>query len=63
MARLGQIVLIIKLTSVSQADLATLRQQFTQFLQTNLPAALLAANANTQVQIAVDKSSTYAENF
>ncbi len=51
------------MNSVSAADLATLRQQFQQFLQTTLPAALLAANANTQVTIAVDKNSTYAENF
>ena len=58
-----QIALIIRLSSVSAADLATLRQQFQQFLQTTLPAALLAANANTQVTIVVDKNSTYAENF
>jgi len=38
-------------------------RQFQQFLQTTLPAALLAANANTQVTIVVDKNSTYAENF
>jgi hypothetical protein len=60
---MGQIALIIRMNSVSAADLATLRQQFQQFLQTTLPAALLAANANTQVTIAVDKNSTYAENF
>ncbi len=60
---MGQIALIIRLSSVSAADLATLRQQFQQFLQTTLPAALLAANANTQVTIVVDKNSTYAENF
>ena len=60
---MGQIALIIRLSSVSTADLATLRQQFQQFLQTTLPAALLAANANTQVTIVVDKNSTYAENF
>lgn len=60
---MGQIALIIRMSSVSAADLATLRQQFQQFLQTTLPAALLSANANTQVTIAVDKNSTYAENF
>jgi hypothetical protein len=60
---MGQIALIIRLQSVSQADLATLRQQFQQFLQTTLPAALLAANVNTQVTITVDKNSTYAETF
>ena len=60
---MGQIALIIRLSSVSAADLATLRQQFQQFLQTTLPAALLAANANTKVTIVVDKNSTYAENF
>jgi hypothetical protein len=60
---MGQIALIIRMNSVSAADLATVRQQFQQFLQTTLPAALLAANANTQVTIAVDKNSTYAENF
>jgi len=60
---MGQIALIIRLSSVSAADLATLRQQFQQFLQTTRPAALLAANANTQVTIVVDKNSTYAENF
>ena len=60
---MGQIALIIRLSSVSAADLATLRQHFQQFLQTTLPAALLAANANTQVTIVVDKNSTYAENF
>ncbi len=60
---MGQIALIIRMSSVSAADLATLRQQFQQFLQTTLPAALLAANANTQVTIAVDKNSTYAETF
>jgi len=60
---MGQIALIIRLSSVSAVDLATLRQQFQQFLQTTLPAALLAANANTQVTIVVDKNSTYAENF
>ena len=60
---MGQIALIIRMSSVSAADLGTLRQQFQQFLQTTLPAALLAANANTQVTIAVDKNSTYAENF
>jgi len=60
---MGQIALIIRLSSVSAADLATLRHQFQQFLQTTLPAALLAANANTQVTIVVDKNSTYAENF
>ena len=60
---MGQIALIIRMSSVSAADLATLRQQFQQFLQTTLPAALLAANANTQVTIVVDKNSTYAENF
>ncbi len=60
---MGQIALIIRLSSVSAADLATQRQQFQQFLQTTLPAALLAANANTQVTIVVDKNSTYAENF
>ena len=60
---MGQIALIIRMSSVSASDLATLRQQFQQFLQTTLPAALLAANANTQVTIAVDKNSTYAETF
>ncbi len=60
---MGQIALIIRMNSVSAADLATVRQQIQQFLQTTLPAALLAANANTQVTIAVDKNSTYAENF
>ena len=60
---MGQIALIIRMSSVSAADLGTLRQQFQQFLQTTLPAALLAANANTQVTIVVDKNSTYAENF
>ncbi len=60
---MGQIALIIRLSSVSQADLATLRQQFQQFLQTTLPTALLGANPNTQVTITVDKSSTYAETF
>lgn len=60
---MGQIALIIRMSSVSAADLATLRQQFQQFLQTTLPAALLTANANTQVTISVDKNSTYAENF
>ena len=60
---MGQIALIIRMSSVSATDLATLRQQFQPFLQTTLPAALLAANANTQVTITVDKNSTYAENF
>ncbi len=60
---MGQIALIIRMSSVSASDLATLRQQFQQFLQTTLPAALLAANASTQVTIAVDKNSTYAETF
>jgi hypothetical protein len=60
---MGQIALILRLSSVSAADLATLRTEFQKFLQTTLPAALLAANANTQVTIAVDKNSTYAENF
>lgn len=60
---MGQIALIIRMNSVSAADLATLRQQFQQFIQTTLPAALLAANSNTQVTISVDKNSTYAETF
>ncbi len=60
---MGQIALIIRMNSVSSADLATLRQQFQQFIQTTLPAALLAANSNTQVTISVDKNSTYAETF
>lgn len=60
---MGQIALIIRMSSVSAADLVTLRQQFQTFLQTTLPAALLAANSNTQVTIVVDKNSTYAENF
>jgi len=51
------------MTSASTADLPTLRQQFQQFIQTTLPAALLAANPTTQVAITVDKNSTYAENF
>ncbi len=60
---MGQIALIIRLTSVATIDLPTLRNQFQQFLKTDLPAALLAANPNTQVQITVDKNSTYAETF
>jgi hypothetical protein len=60
---MGQIALILRLNSVSAADLATLRTEFQKFIQTTLPAALLAANSNTQVTIAVDKNSTYAENF
>jgi len=43
------------LSHVSEADLATLQHQFQQFLQTTLPAALLAANANTQVTIALTR--------
>jgi hypothetical protein len=60
---MGQLALILRLSNVSQADLAALRTEFQMFLQTTLPAALLAANSNTQVTIAVDKNSTYAENF
>jgi len=43
------------LSHVSEADLATLQHQFQLFLQTTLPAALLAANANTQVTIALTR--------
>jgi len=59
---MGQIALIIRISSVSAAELASLRQQFQQFLHRQLFQQLVAANANTQVTIAVDKNSTHAEN-
>jgi hypothetical protein len=60
---MGQIALIIRMNSVSTTDLPAIRTQFQQFLQTTLPAALLAANPTTQATFTVDKNSTYAENF
>ena len=60
---MGNVALVIRLSSVTQADLPTLRNQFTTFLQTTLPQALAAANPATTVQIAVDKQSQYAETF